>query len=147
MNLIELQRSLRQLRLGGMAAVLETRLIPLAGFEVSPIGRFSGVPRGHSSQCRRRHSAPGRPQRQQRSSSAWPLCAVDGSGNPPCSASYGSSTQVGLRRSSGGRRNGLDMTSEADHTERFGRHVSQRPRVGAVHRTIHPRKQQEPVPI
>src|SRR5262245_62830628 len=37
MNLIELQRSLRQLRLGGMAAVLETRLHQAQAEPMAPI--------------------------------------------------------------------------------------------------------------
>src|SRR5215831_15113727 len=37
MNLIELQRSLRQLRLGGMAAVLETRLHQAQAEPIAPI--------------------------------------------------------------------------------------------------------------
>ena len=37
MNLIELQRSLRQLRLGGMAAVLETRLRQAQAEPMAPI--------------------------------------------------------------------------------------------------------------
>ena len=37
MNLIELQRSLRQLRLGGMAAVLETRLHQAHAEPMAPI--------------------------------------------------------------------------------------------------------------
>jgi hypothetical protein len=37
MNLIELQRSLRQLRLGGMAAVLETRLRQAQSEPMPPI--------------------------------------------------------------------------------------------------------------
>jgi hypothetical protein len=36
MNLIELERALRQLRLGGMAAVLETRLRQAASTFVGP---------------------------------------------------------------------------------------------------------------
>jgi pimeloyl-ACP methyl ester carboxylesterase len=36
MNVIELNRALRQLRLGGMAAVLETRLYPGYGFSGKP---------------------------------------------------------------------------------------------------------------
>ena len=37
MNVIELQRSLRQLRLGGMAAVLETRLHQAQAEPMAPI--------------------------------------------------------------------------------------------------------------
>ena len=39
MNLNELQRSLRQLRLGGMAAVLETRLQQAQAEPMAPIDR------------------------------------------------------------------------------------------------------------
>jgi DNA replication protein DnaC len=41
MNLIELQRSLRQLRLGGMAAVLETRLLQAQTEPMAPIDLLS----------------------------------------------------------------------------------------------------------
>jgi DNA replication protein DnaC len=41
MNLIELQRSLRQLRLGGMAAVLETRLLQAQTEPLAPIDLLS----------------------------------------------------------------------------------------------------------
>lgn len=41
MNLIELQRSLRQLRLGGMAAVLETRLLQAQTEPMTPIDLLS----------------------------------------------------------------------------------------------------------
>jgi hypothetical protein len=41
MNLIELQRSLRQLRLGGMAAVLETRLHQAQAEPMAPIDLLS----------------------------------------------------------------------------------------------------------
>jgi DNA replication protein DnaC len=41
MNLIELQRSLRQLRLGGMAAVLETRLHQAQAEPMAPIDLIS----------------------------------------------------------------------------------------------------------
>jgi DNA replication protein DnaC len=41
MNLIELQRSLRQLRLGGMAAVLETRLHQAQAEPMAPIDFLS----------------------------------------------------------------------------------------------------------
>jgi len=64
MNLVELDQALRQLRLSGIAAVLETRLrqaqtekmaplnrsrsrsLEMAGFEVSTNGRFCPVHRG-----------------------------------------------------------------------------------------------------
>ena len=36
MNLVELQRALRQLRLGGMAAVLEPRLLEAQSERVAP---------------------------------------------------------------------------------------------------------------
>ncbi len=41
MNLVELQRALRQLRLGGMAAVLETRLLEAQSERVVPIDLVS----------------------------------------------------------------------------------------------------------
>ena len=41
MNLIELQRALRQLRLGGMAAVLETRLHQAQAEPMAPIDLIS----------------------------------------------------------------------------------------------------------
>ena len=41
MNLIELQRALRQLRLGGMAAVLETRLRQAQAEAMAPIDLIS----------------------------------------------------------------------------------------------------------
>src|SRR5580765_5425707 len=41
MNIIELQRSLRQLRLGGMAAVLETRLRQAQAEPMAPIDLVS----------------------------------------------------------------------------------------------------------
>jgi hypothetical protein len=41
MNLIELQRSLRQLRLGGIAAVLETRLRQAQAEAMAPIDLIS----------------------------------------------------------------------------------------------------------
>ena len=41
MNLIELQRALRQLRLGGMAAVLETRLRQAQSEAMAPIDLMS----------------------------------------------------------------------------------------------------------
>src|SRR5262244_4469650 len=41
MNLIELQRALRQLRLGGMAAVLETRLRQAQAEPMAPIDLMS----------------------------------------------------------------------------------------------------------
>ena len=41
MNLIELERSLRQLRLGGMAAVLETRLLQAQAETMAPIDLIS----------------------------------------------------------------------------------------------------------
>ena len=41
MNLIELQRALRQLRLGGMAAVLETRLRQAQAEPMAPIDLIS----------------------------------------------------------------------------------------------------------
>ena len=41
MNLIELQRALRQLRLGGTAAVLETRLRQAQTEAMAPIDRIS----------------------------------------------------------------------------------------------------------
>src|SRR5574338_233656 len=41
MNIIELQRSLRQLRLGGMAAVLETRLRQAQAEPMAPIDLLS----------------------------------------------------------------------------------------------------------
>ena len=41
MNLIELNRSLRQLRLGGMAAVLETRLQQAQAEPMAPIDFLS----------------------------------------------------------------------------------------------------------
>ena len=41
MNLIELQRALRQLRLGGMAAVLETRLRQAQAEPMAPIDLLS----------------------------------------------------------------------------------------------------------
>src|SRR5580700_1573625 len=41
MNLIELERSLRQLRLGGMAAVLETRLHQAQAEPMAPIDLIS----------------------------------------------------------------------------------------------------------
>ena len=41
MNLIELQRALRQLRLGGMAAVLETRLRQAQAEPMAPIDPIS----------------------------------------------------------------------------------------------------------
>ena len=41
MNLIELQRSLRQLRLGGIAAVLETRLRQAQAEPMAPIDLIS----------------------------------------------------------------------------------------------------------
>jgi hypothetical protein len=37
MHLVELERSLRQLRLGGMAAMLETRLRPAQAEPMAPI--------------------------------------------------------------------------------------------------------------
>ena len=41
MNLVELQRALRQLRLGGMAAVLEARLLEAQSERVVPIDLIS----------------------------------------------------------------------------------------------------------
>jgi len=41
MNLVELQRALRQLRLGGMAAVLEPRLLEAQSERVTPIDFIS----------------------------------------------------------------------------------------------------------
>ena len=41
MNLIELQRAMRQLRLGGMAAVLETRLRQAQAEPMAPIDLLS----------------------------------------------------------------------------------------------------------
>jgi len=41
MNLIELNRSLFQLRLGGMAAVLETRLLQAQSANMAPIDLIS----------------------------------------------------------------------------------------------------------
>ena len=41
MNIVELQRSLRQLRLGGMAAVLETRLHQAQAEPMAPIDLIS----------------------------------------------------------------------------------------------------------
>ena len=41
MNLVELQRALRQLRLGGMAAVLEARLLEAQSDRVVPIDLVS----------------------------------------------------------------------------------------------------------
>ena len=41
MNLVELQRALRQLRLGGMAAVLEARLLEAQSERVVPIDLVS----------------------------------------------------------------------------------------------------------
>jgi len=41
MNLVELQRALRQLRLGGMAAVLEPRLLEAQSERVTPIDLIS----------------------------------------------------------------------------------------------------------
>src|SRR5690349_3996000 len=43
MNLIELQRALRQLRLGGMAAVLETRLRQAQAEPMAPIDLLSAL--------------------------------------------------------------------------------------------------------
>jgi DNA replication protein DnaC len=43
MNLIELQRALRQLRLGGMAAVLETRLRQAQAEAMAPLDLISGL--------------------------------------------------------------------------------------------------------
>ena len=43
MNLIELQRCLRQLRLGGMAAVLETRLRQAQAEPMAPIDLLSSL--------------------------------------------------------------------------------------------------------
>ena len=43
MNLVELERSLRQLRLGGMAAVLETRLRQAQAETMAPIDRCVNV--------------------------------------------------------------------------------------------------------
>src|ERR1700683_3385107 len=43
MNLIELERSLRQLRLGGMAAVLETRLHQAQAEPMAPIDWIPGL--------------------------------------------------------------------------------------------------------
>ena len=50
MNLIELERALRQLRLGGMAAVLETRLHQAQAGAMAPIDLIScsGFRRTHS---------------------------------------------------------------------------------------------------
>ena len=41
MNLIELERALRQLRLGGVAAVLETRLLQAQAEAMAPIDLIS----------------------------------------------------------------------------------------------------------
>ncbi|MDH5580100.1 MAG: ATP-binding protein, partial [Betaproteobacteria bacterium] len=41
MNLIELNRALKQLRLGGMAAVLETRLLQAQAQSMAPIDLIS----------------------------------------------------------------------------------------------------------
>ena len=41
MNLIELNRALKQLRLGGMAALLETRLLQAQAQSMAPIDRVS----------------------------------------------------------------------------------------------------------
>ena len=43
MNLIELERALRQLRLGGMAAVLETRLRQAQAEAMAPIDLISSL--------------------------------------------------------------------------------------------------------
>ena len=43
MNLIELERALRQLRLGGMAAVLETRLRQAQAEPMAPIDLLSSL--------------------------------------------------------------------------------------------------------
>ena len=62
MNLNELQRSLRQLRLGGMAAVLETRLRQAQAEPMAPIDLLAtlvsddtalGPPLGAAAQTRR----------------------------------------------------------------------------------------------
>jgi hypothetical protein len=51
MNLIELDRALRQLRLGGMAAVIETRLRQAQAEPMTPIDLISCLlRRTHSSQ-------------------------------------------------------------------------------------------------
>jgi hypothetical protein len=48
MNLIELQRALRQLRLGGMAGVLETRLRQAQAEPMAPIpALYAGLRRTH----------------------------------------------------------------------------------------------------
>ena len=52
MNLIELNRALGQLRLGGIAAVLETRLRQAQAEAMPPIDFLSGTPPRHcASRC------------------------------------------------------------------------------------------------
>jgi hypothetical protein len=48
MNVIELERALRQLRLGGMAAVLETRLRQAQAEPMAPIDVLPGIGRTYT---------------------------------------------------------------------------------------------------
>ena len=52
MNLIELQRALGQLRLGGMAAVLETRLRQAQAEAMAPIDLISWPGHGRTDQAK-----------------------------------------------------------------------------------------------
>jgi len=67
MNVTELQRALRQLRLGGMAAVLETRLLQAQSEAMAPIDLVSCLVSDELKLSRSRTHArqrPGHPRRQ-----------------------------------------------------------------------------------